>query len=756
MSILILPKKEQDLIDTLDGMLGESQRLRATHAIEWYINYHYLRGCRYFDEVNYKTGEVVAFYEDAFGNLPFRYEDILSRYSTEVGRLQRIDIAPSVSQDGTGLEYAKKAAVAHVTLDSLMRGQPIDALKLEIAQMVCLYGTVGATNWVVQEPGAVEEFTNLPQVGSSVHIIEIVPPWELLPLPSQPVTTRAAHGICRQRWVPYEWLAELTAGGAPLKLPKIDDHDLQAQWASPSSLTVEDTPVGMPNAPKPAPETTPTRGGTSGGGAGAHRTETANVLLREVWIPSETGRLREYIVMAGRSLLFRKNYSVADKKDTAALMKAPVMPIAVATYTGGLGFFGRSFVGPLVSLNAEVESMLMALFRNVQDMDQFGYLFYPEAWGIPKDVIEEAKAGRRIFGYTPDPTMPNAGVQTFQPVNTGQMPGNVAQMGLQLADRLSQQPMDLMSGNMPGRAESGKSIDMLYQTSTVPLGGPATSIAELMTAMYKSILWNTKQWKALKVNTLSLLDDSVVGITLNLQKGEMELSENAIPDPSEVLITIRSKEPIDKDKKKMELIGMLNNKIITPREFRWINRRENLGLPTGNDVEWQNYVRAVINNILLFGDGVTPGKAFFSDYDIPSVHEYVILRRMASPEFALASGAVQSKFRDRLLELRAARGTLPNPAQYPEDAAAEADALNQQLMNQGGAAPGIPPELAGGMIQPGAGGPMAGPPGVPGAVGPQPGEGGFGPMGMPDAADVQQMVQMMQPSMEDKIRQMGG
>ena len=706
MSTVLLPTVEIQLSETLDRMLGEAMRVRTPSAVEWYVNYHYLRGARYFDSMSYQSGQVTAFYEDLFGVMPFKYEDILARYQAEVGRITRLDVRPYVEREGLGLEYAQKASIAHVTLDALMRSQPMDTIKLEIGQMLVLYGTVGMTNWSAEEPGGGSsgEGSALPSVGGTAHIIEIVPPWELLPLPPGPVSYKSAQGICRERWVAYDWLAKMAAGNDEINLPPRGDKLLEAYLGPPASIDHEDHPApATASSPLPSPPSdtnlTKTQGG---GGAGKRGTsdkrEIYHVRLREIWLPSATGRLARYIIMGGKRKLFDRNF-----EEEPGNKPLPMVPIAHATYTGGLGFFGRSFVGPLVHLNAEVEAMLLTLFRSVQDLDNFGYTFIPDTWGIPNDALFEAKPGKKTFTYTPDPSVPNLGIHQAQPVNAGTLPGDVAKLGVELLGQLAQQPQELMQGGAPGRVESAKGLDLLYQTSTVPLGGPSISIAEMFSTIYKSILWNTKSWSSLKVSLLSLLDDSIVGIKIDPETGTMDLGENAIPDPSEVTITIRSKEPVDKEQRKLELFQMLQIGVITAREFRIINRKEGLGILTGNDVEWQNYVRATINNILWFGDGKTPGKAPTSPYDVPSIHEYVILRRMASPEFALASKEVQAKFSSRLEDLRAMRGTMPNQMPYPEEAAEESAAA-AAMQEQQGPAPGIPAELAGGQTMPGGGG----------------------------------------------------
>jgi len=715
MSFMKLPKDGDTLREVLWRMMEDSKRYRIPFAIEWYVSYHYLRGARFFESVDYKSGSVTAFYEDTFGHLPFRYEDILRRYADEVGRLMRLDLWPSVERGGMGLMTARNAAVAHVLLDNAARALPLDSIKLEVCQTLPMYGTVGGCVWEVGEGR---------EKGQTSHVIDVVPPWELLPLPANPMSDSAVRGMVRQRWVSYDWLKDgISVGDKKFTLPGVQDSDLMAVEVTPEYVTMDGSPVA-PIAPNPIAASI-TRSLSMHGGTSPkspNKTETAHVQLSEIWVPSETRRLARYIVMAGKCLIVDVDF---DGKDRPKEGPKPVMPISKTVYTGGLGFYGRSFVGPLVTLNAEVESMFMALFRNVQDLDQFGYLFYPEGWGIPRDALEEAKPGRRIFSYRPDPSLPDARVQAIQPVTSGELPGRIAQLGIQLTDKLAGQPTELMSGGAPGRVESAKGIDILYQTSTVSLGGPAMGLATMFGDLYRAILWNTKRWPSVKVNTTSMLDDVVVGLKFDPSTGEMSLQDNAVPDPFDVVITIRSKEPVDKDKRIGQLAEELKGGIITAREFRLINRKENLGLPTGNEVEWQNYMRAVINSVLMFGDGQTPGPCFSSDYDIPAVHEYVLLARMSSPEFSLASPEVQQKFAARLQDVRALRGAIPNALPPMEDAAQASVEAAEAQQNPNENLAGLPPELAASMIAPGGdrGGmpmPMPGPGPVPGSM-PMPG-----------------------------------
>ena len=719
-----LPTSKKARQDAVVAMLNGSRMERKVPALAWFVNYHYLRRARDFDLSKYDAGEIRASYVSGAGDLPFAYEEILTKYAAEIGRLMRLDIRPSVDRTVLGLMAARKASAAHVVLDTLMRTKPLDTLKKEIAQLLCLYGTCGITNWIIEEPGASSEGV----MTADVHAIAVIPPWELLSIPANVPASSHLRAVCRERWLPLEEMKDKRVGQDKLSLGNEDDAELEIVRVTPSTLATEADPTngGFPApAPRPRKEDKKPR-------EGAADTSIAYGLFQEVWWYSETGRLRTYQIIVGSKEVYYKDYQdlleagAGKVKKGEAVHRLPVMPIAVMRYTDGLGFFGRSFVEPLVTLNAEVENMIYKLIRNVQDIDQFGYTFIPANWGITSDTLKEARPGRRMFLYDPDPTAPDARLQSAQPVTTGELPGRVANLALSLMDRLAQQPSALMQGDAPGRTDSGRGLDILYQTSTVPLSGPAESIAGAMATVYGSVLWHARSFPSVQVNFMSLLDDNVVGVELDPKTGAMALGD-FIPDPSEVAITIRSKEPVNLEQRKGELMAMLKDQIITPMEFRIVNRQEGYNLPTANDVEWQNYLRAVLNNIVMFGDGEKPGVIFRSNYDQPNVHEFVVLRRMASVEFSLASPAVQKKFSDRLNDIRALRGQLPDQAPYPEDAALE----SQQTEKNGGV---MPPDMMAQLAQSGGmGGPAPQPGGMGGSQmpGPGPGPGTGGNPGLP-------------------------
>jgi hypothetical protein len=175
---------------------------------------------------------------------------------------------------------------------------------------------------------------------------------------------------------------------------------------------------------------------------------------------------------------------------------------------------------------------------------------------------------------------------------------------------------------------------------------------------------------------IAVLDETLAGVVMASGTGQITIAKNQIPHPSEVDVMIASKNPRPLEKEKMELGEALKLQIITPTEYRIMARKKGLDIPVGNEAEWQNYRRAVMENIILFGDGVEPGSIIVSHNDIHSVHLMVLNSLIGSPEFYLATPAVRTKITEHKAEHESMMGILPTEMDYPEDAAEQ----SQQMM----------------------------------------------------------------------------
>jgi len=193
-----------------------------------------------------------------------------------------------------------------------------------------------------------------------------------------------------------------------------------------------------------------------------------------------------------------------------------------------------------------------------------------------------------------------------------------------------------MGGGAPGRVDSAQGLGFLYETSNVPLTPTAKAIARGFTNCYRVCLDITRRmWDDQKVLDITHLDDSIAGVRLDTETGRIRLTNNAIPHPDEVIVSVASAVPRSKEQMKMELKDALTTARITLTEYNIFARKNSLDLPIGNEQEWQNYRRAMLENIMLWGDGQKPGEVTGDVKDMHHIHLMVLNPFIPPPSFAV-------------------------------------------------------------------------------------------------------------------------
>jgi len=209
---IYLPKDNVQAEETISRLVQEGVRLRNVRAVDWWIARSYLEGARTFDTINYEEGTIsVGYYNDA-GVLQFRYDEILTKFQTQIGRLMGLNLAPFVNKKGVSLDGLKKASVAQVALESIMPTEKVNKLKQDILAPFLTYGMIGLNVWVEDE--------------NSMGI-EAVMPWELLPIPSDVTDSAAVRGVIRRRFVPKDWVEGLAILGKGIKRKLVDVESIR-------------------------------------------------------------------------------------------------------------------------------------------------------------------------------------------------------------------------------------------------------------------------------------------------------------------------------------------------------------------------------------------------------------------------------------------------------------------------------------------------------------------------------------------------
>jgi len=658
-----LPKNSDDVVDAITKMRKAAWSQRSSYLTWCQIAFYYLRGYRRFRVTNLDEARVMIGYEDKLGDLNFRNEDIRQKFKTELGRFLRMNLEPSVEKKSWGLDAIRRASMAKIVLDRAISRIPMKRLQTEFLQHLLTYGVAAVGHWQKdnKEDGLDVEF-------------EIVPSWELMPAPAYPVSESAQRGLIRYRKVPLKWLREkadrLTEGALTLPTKKNPQYR--------SILEVENVQYGD----QPSIE-----GLRSGGfseimfNEGANEPNTRStgirqnenieefVPLTEAWIFSDNWQVVEYVVVVGKHLAMRIQFD------------EPVpCPIGIARQTPDSGFYTYGFVGMMMTGNHQSEKMLRNLYSNVENLDAYGVVLWPNTAGAGKKEFDRKNGKPKIVSYEIDYTVPEQKPFALEPANTGDLPGRIAHMAMQLQDKLSGQG-PLFSGDAPGRVDSGSGLGFAFEVNQISQAATAHQIAEAWVQVYRSVLYTSRHvLDAQSVLEVSTVDDNVIGLKVS-KEGRVALDDNPVPHWYEVNLDIMDRQPKSVEQRKQELVGMLQMGIIDPLEFRLINYREDLGFPVGNRAEFESFRTAVYNNIVVFGDGETPGEAKFDlATENPEIHLRAVLAFTARLEFRFASKEVRAAFADHVKMLKRALGAIP--PQMP-------DML--QMAETGGMPPGAMP-----------------------------------------------------------------
>jgi len=648
-----IPANKQQVEQIFQYLVSSGKSKMNPISINWLMNHYYMRGIRNFSNINYGGGTLNASYLDGSGVLKFRYEDIVAKYQAQLGRLLTINLAPAVSRRGSSLDGLRKASTAQVVLDSAFPQEKVSKLALNSFPPLLHYGTIGFGLWV----------EGIDSIG-----IEVINPWELIPIPIDVATPSDVRGLMRVRYVPTDYVKGLSItpskrskvykGMEELKVPFADlPADVSSNFQGTASLTHSGGGFFIRSGQSQV-ETQ-----WKGRHTKKDKTQMEVTLLVEVWTETTDGYLAEYLIFAGSYEKLKQLYRYDHSKSKY------YMPVKIARDIVVGGFYGRSFIDTLIPLNTEAEYSLSSLFQSVADFDLYGLMMWPASLGTPPEAMRGRDGVKRIT-FEPDYTTPELKPYNIEPAKMMKPQVDAAMVAGSLMDKVSNQPTEMMKGGAPGRVDSASGLGMLYETSGIPLSPTAKNVAEAVAGVYRSMLGICRDiWPTSKVVEINNLDDSLAGIAFDMETGEINLAKNAIPAPDEVNINIASEIPISKEQQKLELKEALKDQIITLDEYSFKVRELGLSSPVGNEVAYQNYRRAKLENLALFGDGETPGKAIVSERDMHMIHKSVLDAFMARPEFYAATPAVRDKFIEHYDEHNVGLGIFPEGMEPMEEAA---------------------------------------------------------------------------------------
>jgi len=646
-------------------------REQQSRAVEWTRTHWFIQGVRGLTILvpgGAGGGAPTPTFVDQSGQRRVRLELAVQAMQTEMGRLLGVDISPAVRRrPGISLDEVRSSSISQTVLDNFWSRFRSQEFRLALAFGLVTYGTLGIGAFEVPaESGGV--------YGASLFVI---PPWELLPLPGGVTGADQAGGVMWRRWVPFDWLKQKYS--KILKLPANEEelHLVEVPAGSHVHTEAGPTPIGGIGIPTAT-------GVTAVGKVDDRQTagsETVKyVEMTNVWVTADDGSCLRWCILLGDHLALDKDYSADAEK--------PMTPVSVARYLPVGSFWARSLLDRLTSINQELELLFGDLLQNLREMDRLRVLTVPVMSGINIRNLRQ-HLRNRFIPWQPDPSAPTQGPTILNPPTTADMHGRTLGMLTGLMSSLSQQG-EMFRGSVPGRLDSADSLSILAEQQGVPLSPVLESLDAALTQAYRSLLGIFKRTiKDDDTVLLSRVDESVLGVLFDSKTGRIGLANNPLPVPQTVDVHMRSKSPRTKQAVKASLDQLLAQKVITPVQYRISAVIEGLDLPIANRAEYENFVTAWLENIIMFGDGTKPSSGMtIEGADNHPIHNSVHRGMIASALFRMAGPEVRDKFLEHTDMHEAGLGAFPVGLESADE------------FGNVGPPPGVSMQALGGMVPP--------------------------------------------------------
>jgi hypothetical protein len=575
------------------------------------------------------------------------------------------------------LDGQRAAATDQAVLTHLFPSAKINRAKNAVMQPFLFYGTVGLQLWETPDDPKDQD-------------IQLLMPWQITPIPTSLNHPGEARGVIVRKRMPIEEIKKqfrqyrfrrgaiteaerTTVARGDMPGDQTDDQSLIGTFTIDDFFTDYRTETSAKSAK------------TGSDDGKTDRMEIAWVGAVYLW--DERRYLREQIVFVGSKLLFRESFTLTKT----------YRPITTLHDIDVGSFYGRSWMELQIPINAELEGAIGRTFQNVKNLDMYGFTMVPMNMGVARQAMVAKSGGPKFMPYEWDMMSPGGqNIQQIRPFTSGNFATQALASGLTLSDRMAKQP-PMLSGEAPGRVASASALGTLMESSNIPIAPSAFAIAEAFAEIYRAALCRAmKTFDVQDTIAVTMLDDSLVGIVYNPQSGTITLSDSGVAHPDTVEVTVRSMAPVSKQQQKLELENEFDKGRISPTEFRLKARLMNLELPVGNNIEWENYVKARTENALLFHDGKTVpegspeqvGVLFSRQADMHEVHLMVHRELVASIKFSLASPAVRKRILDHIgLHEADGMGQIPEGMGNIEDEAAQTLMFQQQGMGGMGGMP---------------------------------------------------------------------
>jgi hypothetical protein len=651
----ILTKRKKALAQLIDEHVERERWRNQYRRISWLLAYYYLNGARRFDVFEPTTGVITPHWMDKDGNLEFQSQELLSAIDRVSSQIAAMDVRPLVQRAGNSLPAIRSRGTGTVIMDSVTDDDQIEGRLTEFAHILTTLGCCGLC-------GHVHDHATVGLVGD----VEVIHPRELFPFPSLGADYTKQRGLVRERVVPLDWLKKEVGSR------KISSNLENMEWW--------ETHAGQINEAEAEDEAnTGTASAWSGGSRESAEQGRDKVIgmvrIRELWLDGPRGTVNRYVLCSGDYVIIDEDYEGLEV----------YCPVTVARLIETGTFYGAGLFDLLYSISRELEKLLKSLFNNIRTSDKYGIVVLPQSTMHERSMLRDVGDGLRAMTWDPDIMGDGFRPFTIQPHNLGDVPGKVAAFAKQLMQSINPW-QDLLAEK--GRVDSAAGLGFLDEKIQQMMSNATRSVAQAWGKMWKNMLSQSSRAlvqspRPLSISRMSL---DLAGVVFDPFENSVDFQANPLPTMSNVRVTIKEVNPRSEITRKAEAIQLFKDipGLSDPITFKLLALKEGLDFAIWDDDAQAAYEVVVRNILMLYGNGVNPGRVVITPHtSMPDVQMMVLGAFMSGPEMQLASPDVVDEFKlYRESMLRFAGLSLPEAVPSPEDLA-----MMQMMGTEAGAPP---------------------------------------------------------------------
>jgi len=596
---------------------------------------YYAAGYRVFDQINPHTGHIVARFtetEDDKHMHPLGEGQLLYQVQQIMGFLGSMDTTPVATASIKTLDSIRQQGAANAILGSTYRPQSLEQVNTELDYNFAYLG-FGCLAVSVEDHPSLGMYNEL----------EVVHPFEVLPLPFLRIGQTNPLGVTRRRLITRESLVEVYDKRTVKRLEDDKSHAMHDLEAGDPMDFLDLSGTSLANF-----------GQVYSMGSGAPFDNKVRVFeVAETWTYGPLNTVDRMLVTCGDVPLEDRDLSQTESYCPLVYRRC---------YENGT-FWGAGHFTMAFGATRRAELLRKAVFRTLLNQESWPVLLLPHGTVNDRTALGKFSGSKlRYLKYTTDmaldrPPSPMA----IQPLGANASTVQIAQFLEATAQTVNPVP-DLAQDK--GRIDSAAAIQFLDQEQKRPITALLNRKRQLLgeaarVSAQRAVDLLMQDPRMIAVPKLSL---DLIGTVIDPETKKIGFEDNPLPNIGRLTFTIMEGQPSGGLGAKLESMQLVGSGMQSPDQFKLFCVKNDIDLAMDLGDVRQAYDNAVENILFLYNDGMQPQQVLINTNSLRADIELMVLDPfLASREFLQSSTDVQGALLAYQNILRSQLGNLLPP-----------------------------------------------------------------------------------------------